>query len=135
MKYISGIHALNLNCNLETCGDWHQSSLIWTPIKFYESDDFIWKDYGIEKNVSIPEHHNTYSVANHIRALLDLLYLGNFATAQGMNENYIGNNRYDEEIFSQVYRMKELTHWKKIDDFMMKEYRGKWNKYKKRKEL
>ncbi len=49
MKYISEIHALNLNCSLDTCGDWHQSSLIWTPIKLYESNAFIWNDYGIEK--------------------------------------------------------------------------------------
>ncbi len=52
-----------------------------------------------------------------------------------MNENFIGNDIYDEEIFNQVYKMKELSHWEKIDDFMFKEYRRKWNKFKKQQEL
>ena len=32
MEYITGIHALNLNCAIETCGDWHQSALRWEKI-------------------------------------------------------------------------------------------------------
>lgn len=29
MKYVSLIHALNLPCSLDTCGDWHTSALQW----------------------------------------------------------------------------------------------------------
>ena len=113
MKYISGIHALNLNCDLDTCGDWHQSALKWDHIKLYESENSLWNDYGIESNKSIPEHEETYHVANHIRALLDLLYDKNFALAQGMNHNFIGNEKYDIEIFKQVLLMKKtwLLGW------------------------
>lgn len=29
MKYLSGIFALNLMCNLNTFGDWHTSAIDW----------------------------------------------------------------------------------------------------------
>ena len=29
MKYVTGIHALNIPCNLETSGDWHMSAIQW----------------------------------------------------------------------------------------------------------
>jgi len=28
MKYITGIHALNLPCSLDTCGDWHSLKMM-----------------------------------------------------------------------------------------------------------
>jgi len=86
---------------------------------------------NIEKNRTIPEHIERYNVANHIRALLDLLYIGNFTVAQGMNEEFICNPKYDIEIFSQVIKMIEIPHWEDIDEFMTKEYLRKWVNYKK----
>ena len=83
MRYLSGIHALNLNCSLDTCGDWHQSALRWEELDWRESDGSVWGDYGIEENSHIPKHPGTYKTANHIRALLDLLADGNTALAQG----------------------------------------------------
>lgn len=106
MIYITGIHALNLPCDLITCGDWHQSALRWEKITFRESEDSIFKDYGIESNHDIPGHDGKYFVANTIRALLDLLDEGDFSNAQGMNE-----------------------------DFMGKEYLMKWLRFKKDNEL
>ena len=94
MKYVSGIHALNLVCSLDTCGDWHQSAIQWDNIPMRESNGSIWGDYGIEHNRKIPEHSGQYNVANHIRALLDLLEDGNFTVAQGMRKDYICNDRY-----------------------------------------
>lgn len=131
MKYISLIHALNLQCNLETCGDWHTSAIQWKEPNMLETEDSIWGEYGIEKDKIIPEHKEKYNVANHIRALLDLLYLGNFTVAQGMNKEYICNNKYDQEIFDKVIMMINLPHWEKIDEFMNKEYLKKWIDYKK----
>ncbi len=133
MKYISLVHALNLPCQLETCGDWHASALQWEKPHVLESDNSLWQTYGIEQKKRIPEHQEYYNVANHIRALLDLLYVGNFSTAQGMNEDFICNKKYDVEIFEKVLMMKDLTHWNKIDEFMTKEYLGKWVKFKRRK--
>ena len=130
MKYISLIHALNLPCKLETCGDWHMTGIQWDNLHFLESDNSLWGDYGIETNRKIFGHSENYNVANHIRALLDLLYIGNFSSAQGMNKDFICNSKYDEEIFEMVYMMHKLPNWKDIDRFMQKEYFYKWDKFK-----
>lgn len=131
MKYISLIHALNLPCNLNTCGDWHCSSLQWKSVPLLDSKDSIFDDYGIEKNKTIPEHKEKYNVANHIRAILDLLYIGNFTVAQGMNKDFLVTKEYNKEIFRKVLLMLNLPHWNKIDEFMTKEYLKEWVNYKK----
>ena len=130
MEYITGQHALNLPCSLETCGDWHQSALQWVYPFVRSSEESIFGDYGIEKEVPIPEHSEKFNVANHIRALLDLLELGKFTLAQGMNDDFICNDAYTEEIFSQVVKLKHSHLWPDIDRFMGKEYYSKWLNYK-----
>jgi hypothetical protein len=131
MKYITGIHALNLPCSLLTCGDWHCSALKWEKLTYNESESSVFGDYGIEQHTDIPEHDGTYAVANHIRALLDLLELGNFSAAQGMNKDYICNDGYDAEVFEKVAMMIKLPQWDIIDCFMGSEYYSKWIDYKK----
>lgn len=135
MQYITGIHALNLNCNLQTCGDWHQSAIQWDHPNIAESEGSLFGDYGIEHNKHIPGHTETYNTANHIRALLDLLQQGNFATAQGMNKDFICNDDYTYEIFNLVMKMKSLSIWNAIDGFMGKEYYSKWLYFKKKVNL
>ena len=135
MQYITGIHALNLPCSLLTCGDWHCSALKWEKITFRDSEDSVYGNYGIELCSAVPEHDGTFAAANHIRALLDLLELGNFSAAQGMNQDFIGNDDYTDEIFDKVAIMKDLSHWPGIDSFMGREYYGKWLDYKRRAEL
>ena len=135
MRYITGVHALNLPCSLKTCGDWHCSALQWEKPKFRESEHSIFGNYGIELNVSIPEHKETFAAANHIRALLDLLELGKFSAAQGMNRDFICNDQYTEEIFEKVSIMKSLPHWCEIDRFMGREYYGQWLDYKRRNDI
>ena len=132
MRYISGIHALNLPCSLQTCGDWHCSALRWQNITFRDTETAFYKNYGIEFDKRIPEHEETYAVANHIRALLDLLETGKFSVAQGMNRDFIGNDDYTEEVFDKVALMKSLSHWPEIDRFMGREYYSEWLDYKKR---
>ena len=131
MLYITGIHALNLPCSLMTCGDWHCSSIQWKRPNMRESKQSIFGDYGIEFNVTIPEHDGTYAVANHIRALLDLLELGIFSVAQGMNNDFICNDDYNDEIFGKVTLLSDSLKWNEIDRFMGKEYAHKWLDYKK----
>ena len=75
MKYISGVFALNIEDSLETCGDWHTSALDWNRIRLVESDNTIFKDYGIERDKKIPEHTGVYNVANTLRAVLDLMII------------------------------------------------------------
>ena len=132
MRYITGIHALNLPCSLLTCGDWHRSALQWENPKFRNSEDSFFGEYGIEYYSTVPENNGTFAVANHIRALLDLLELGNYSAAQGMNKDFIGNDDYTREIFDKVALMKNMPHWAKIDSFMGREYYGEWLNYKRR---
>ena len=134
MRYLSGIHALNLNCSLDTCGDWHQSALRWEELDWRESDGSVWGDYGIEENSHIPKHPGTYKTANHIRALLDLLADGNTALAQGMRDELVDNDKYTLEIFSKVILLKQLPVWPKVDDFMGMEYFRQWLEYKDEKQ-
>jgi hypothetical protein len=126
MLYITGIYALNLPCQLNTTGDWHTASLDWANLKMMDSEDMFFKDYGIENNHKIPEHNGNFSVANHIRASLDLLQLGKFSLAQGMNKDFICNDSYNDEIFTKVYTMRVLPNWNEIERFMRKEYKIQW---------
>jgi hypothetical protein len=132
MKYITGIHALNLNCNLRTCGDWHTSSVSWEHPMIAESAESIFGDYGIELNRDVPyiDINRKFNVANHIRALLDLIEHGDFSNAQGMNRDFICNSDYDREIFDKIALLKEKKNFTAINDFMCKEYRTKWLKYR-----
>jgi len=130
MQYITGIHALNLPCSLLTCGDWHCSALQWERPTFRDSEGSFFGDYGIERCSAVPENDGTYAVANHIRALLDLLEVGNYSEAQGMNKDFIGNDDYTDEVFGKVALMRELPHWQGIEQFMGREYHGKWLDYR-----
>jgi len=49
-----------------------------------------------------------------------------------MNDSFIGNEKYDQEVFSQVLKLSKTKNWKDIDDFLLKEYRLKWLNYRKR---
>lgn len=131
MKYITGIFALNLPCSLNTCGDWHSCSINWDNVDIRESNNSILKDYGIETNQSVKflNKSKKYNVANHIRALLDMLIVGNYGYAQGMKEDYICNDKYTKEIFEQVLKLNSLDNWAEINHFMIKEYKMKWLNY------
>ena len=136
MKYITGIFALNLTCNLDTPGDWHQSSLSWDKPDIRESSGSFFGDYGIEENYSVPMRKGkTCKTANHIRAILDLLADKNFPVLQGMRNNYIDNNKYDNEIFEKIYLMRSLPYWQEIKEFIGKEYMMKWINFLKKKEF
>lgn len=122
MKYISEIFALNLPCSLETCGDWHTSALNWDNLRFRETDGSIFGEYGIETCDCVPEHEGTYYIADTLRALLDLLEIGNFAAAQGAKNDYICNDMYTNEFFEKVIMLRQRPNWVNIGSFMEKEY-------------
>ncbi len=130
MKYITGLHALNIRCKLDTGGDIRSARLDWVHPYTRESEDSIFEEYGIEKNKTIPGSEKTFCVANHIRALLDILEEGKFSLAKGMRNYYICNSYYDKEIFGKVLQLRETTHWDAIDRFMEEEYHIRWLIYK-----
>lgn len=135
MWYLSGIHALNLPCELETCGDWHKSGLQWQKLSLLDSNDSLFGEYGIEREKAVPQHTELYHVANHIRALLDLLAQGNYSAAQGMKNDFICNDKYTEDIFHKVFLLKETDNWNEIDNFMGREYLMQWIKFKQEEAL
>lgn len=79
MEYITGFYALNLPCQLETTGDWHRHSLNWSKPNIKNSENSIFREYGIETNrdLSFAGLNSKHNVANHIRACLDIIEAGN----------------------------------------------------------
>ena len=130
MKYLSNIHALNIENSLNTCGDWHTSALNWSNIKLLESGNSIFGDWGIESGKSIPEHSGVFNVANDLRAILDLMVDGNVGFLRGFKNDFICTDEYDLEFFEKVLELKEVPHWSDIDELMKKEYMFKWDRFK-----
>ncbi|KAA9237838.1 MULTISPECIES: hypothetical protein [Aerococcus] len=128
MKYISGVYALNIPCQLNTYGDWHIGALDWSNPKIKESEDSIFKNYGIEIDKSIPEHHEKYPVANHLRAILDMLEDGQTKFLKGFKNDFIGD-KYTDEFFDLVYLLKNNKHWNSIYTLMLREYGVDWYAY------
>ena len=84
MKYISGLHALNIPCRLETSGDWHTLSLSWENIPLWNTKKSPFGTEGIEQHHSLMGKKGIFYIANHIRACLDLLLAGDFSNLQGI---------------------------------------------------
>lgn len=129
MRYISGIHALNLPCSLPTSGDWHRFAIQWEKPTIRESSECLFGDYGIENCTVVPGQPGTHKVANHIRALLDMISEGQFGYAQGMRKDFICNDSLDEEIFGKVILLKDSALWPAINRFMGREYSMRWLRF------
>lgn len=129
MKYISGRQALNINCNLDTCGDWHSTCQDWRDLDLRESEDSVFGTWGIEGLKSVPHNRKKYHVANHIRAILDMLESNQLSLAQGMRNDFICNEDYTELLFEKVCELQEMSFWPDIYDLMAHEYYMKWVDY------
>lgn len=129
MKYITGVHALNIDNSLNTCGDWHTSALDWQNIELVESESSIFEDWGIETNKEIPEHTETYNVADDLRAILDLMADGHLGYLKGFRNDFICTDEYNQQFFNKVYQLKELTNWEDISNLMKNEFMWEWIKY------
>ncbi len=125
MEYLSGMHALNISCDLDTSGDWHQSNYKWQNLEFYESESTLFKDYGIENNKKLP-NGVVANVANHIRASLDLIVSKKFNLISGFKDDFICNSKYHNEIFCKIIMLKNQQNWDDINKFMTDEFMGEW---------
>ncbi|KRL14531.1 hypothetical protein [Schleiferilactobacillus perolens] len=133
MKYISGLYALNIPDPAEqTTGDWHWGALDWTRIPLFNSSNSIYGDYGIRRNANVPHApgNTFYNVANHIRALLDMLVAGQLDLAGGMRDDFICNDALTPEVSDKVWQLRHTTNWLQIDKFMGSEYFMQWEDYK-----
>ena len=129
MKYLTGVHALNIEDSTECCGDWHTSALNWRNIRVVDSDKTMFKDWGIEINKSIPEHTETYNVANTLRAVLDLMVEGQTRYLKGFRNDFICTDVYNREFFEKVSLLRSLDNWEDIDALMKHEFMWEWDKY------
>ncbi len=132
MKYISGIFALNIPCSLDTTGDWHRSSLPWDKVDIKESDNSPLKAWGIEKNVYVRELNGRYNVANTLRACVDFLDTDKYLSVEGMRKDYLGNDKYNQELFKAVYSLKPYktpNQWENISKIIGEEYNLLWIRY------
>lgn len=131
MHYITGIHALNLSCQLHTNGDWHASSLSWQKLYIKEIKDSCFDDWGIEREKDVPDQGKQYNVANHIRAVLDLMEDNCLLDwLKGFKRDLFGTDQYDDLFFEKVWQLKNAPHWSTIDELMIQEYHLKWQSYK-----
>ncbi|BDR53357.1 hypothetical protein KIM372_12640 [Bombiscardovia nodaiensis] len=68
-------------------------------------------------------------VASHVRACLDLIEQGFFADAQGMRDNFISNDAFDQVVMDHIWLLRNRSNWPQISNFMGHEYLGKWLDY------
>lgn len=129
MEYITGIHALNIENSLNTCGDWHTSALKWQNIEVLESTKSIFGNWGIEQNKKIPEHKGFYNVANDLRAILDMLEQGRVRYLKGFYNDFIGTDEYNTEFFKKVILLKDSKYWNEINHLMKMEFMWEWDKF------
>jgi hypothetical protein len=133
MQYISGIPALNLTCNLKTDGDWHHSAIDWETAFIWETDESPLGQRGIYER-DVPTK-GKMPVANHIRAIADLLDKGFYGPAQGAREDFINNEDLTPLVFDMVWMLRGNKNWVGIDTFMGKEYGCDWLVFKERQSI
>lgn len=127
LLYISGIHALNIENSLETCGDWHCSALDWKRIELLDSEKSVFKDWGIEKGKEIPEHTGLFNVADDLRAVLDMMvHEENLRFLKFFRDDFFGTDLYNQEFFEHVLLLKNAGHWDGINRLMQHEFMHDW---------
>ena len=99
MQYLTGRLAFAIPCKLDSCGIWNISiKEFQNPdnLKMAESDESIFKDWGIEQNKLVPgREFCSYNVANHLRAYVDMLMSGDLDQLVGI---YDENNKLTEKF-------------------------------------
>lgn len=104
MRCITDTHALNMECDLGTMDGWHRSGIDWARLRMLDSASVLWVDRGIEVGSSraVPLNPGPYNIANFVRALCDMAFMGRFRAAKGMGNEFIDGDSYDSEVFSHV---------------------------------
>ena len=125
--YITGQYALNIHPeNCKTTGDWHGG--IWDNISIYPSEHIktagsitglntndIWGDYGIYdgkeelQNIGLKIEYNPVYIADHNRAILDMLYdyvvnVGIIFEIDNASNEFLG----DRENINEMLKMSKL---------------------------
>ena len=131
MKYISNEYALNIPCSLKTSGDWHYNSYPVEKAKLFDSNESYFGDFGIEEHVI---NNKTYFVANHLRAILDLMFCKKFDFLKGFKDDFIVVDDYNSMFFDKVYELRNLDMWDEVNFLMKEEFMIEWLDYIDQKE-
>jgi hypothetical protein len=122
---------------LKTPGVWHGS--IWHPIKRFPGKKvwtggkkgdidttLIWQDYGIyEAKKEITKKHiktglGKVYIANHIRAILDMLYdmihtVGIISEIDNASMDYLGGSTSRDELLMRSKLMEKCLNWEELE--------------------
>lgn len=128
MRYVTGMHALNLGDRSYTPGDWHFSAMDWSRPMLLDTDTSPFGAYDIGKQ-EVPGM-GVVPVAGHVRACLDLIEQGLYGSAQGMRDNFLDNPLTDKPDMDHILMLRGRKDWPGIDRFMGREYLGAWLDYK-----
>ncbi len=128
MRYVTGLHAVALREPGDpTACDWHGPAYDWANVPLRESDDSRFGDWGIEQRTyTIAGMTYEWNVASHVRACLDMLEQGLVGDAQGMRENYIGNEALTPVLLEHAAMLEDSRHWSRIMRLMGREYGTAW---------
>lgn len=128
MRYVTGMHALNLGNRSFTPGDWHFSAMDWSRPMLLDTDTSPFGMYDIAEHEA--PGMGTVPVAGHVRACLDLIEQGLYGSAQGMRDNFLDNPLTDKPVMDHILLLRGRKDWPGIDRFMGREYLGAWLDYK-----
>lgn len=132
MEYLTDVYGLNIpDFELDTTGDWHASCLDWSKAVFKESDESLLRDWGIRqvRVEAYPFLGEKIAVANHLRALADIIIDGRFTLLRGMRRDFLGTDKYNLEFFTAINSLKNSDNWENINSFMRKEFGLEWVNY------
>ena len=134
MQYLTGRLAFAIPCKLQSCGLWNVSKKEFQdPEKFKlsESDDSLFKDWGIEQNKLVPgREFCSYNVANHVRAYLDMLMTGDLDALVGMYDEAIADPKSRMDIFMIVNsRIRKTEMWPIVNAFLSQEFDSLWDSF------
>lgn len=128
MRYVTGMHALNLGDRSVTPGDWHFSAMDWSHPMWLDTDTSPFGMYDLGTH-EVP-CWGMVPVAGHVRACLDLIERGLYGSAQGMRDDFLDDPLTDDPIMSHVMMLRNREDWPDIDRFMGREYLVTWLDYK-----
>ena len=134
MKYLTGILAFQVPCELDSLGLWNMSKKSFTDESLWdmrESDESRFKDWGIEKDKIIPGRDYTlWNVANHVRAYVDMLEGKQFDKLKGLFLEAIFEPKCRQDIFMLTYgKLRHLADWSEYNRFMKDEFGNAWMSY------
>lgn len=123
MKYLSGIHALNVPCEEYGNMDWHRGSLDWSKEyllennKLLESEKSILKEWQINREIQIVGFQDKVKVASIVRAICDMILNKEFTYIEGV-KNYLCLEK--QQVEDICYKIKEVYN----EDEEIEEYMG-----------